>query len=129
MYSEREQTATIAAHVLVGGQRYNIFVTHLGNGGPIIQQHAILAQVENLSNVILMGDFNFRPDTEAYRQTSQQLTDSWLAAWPDEVDGSGIDPRSRIDHIFISPELPIQDARYLLDPASDHPALWVSLGG
>jgi endonuclease/exonuclease/phosphatase family metal-dependent hydrolase len=128
MYSEREQTATIAAHVLVGGQRYNIFVTHLGNGGPIIQQQAILTQVENLSNVILMGDFNFRPDTEAYRQTSQQLTDSWLAAWPDEVDGSGIDPRSRIDHIFISPELPIRDARYLLDPASDHPALWASLG-
>ncbi len=129
MYSEREQTATLTAHIVVAGQRYNIFVTHLGNGGPIIQQQAILTQVENLSNVILMGDFNFRPDTEAYKQTTQSLTDSWLAVWPGTVDGSGIDPASRIDHIFVSPDLELQDSRYLLDPASDHPALWTSLGG
>ena len=128
MYSQAEQTATISAQIQAGDQRYHLFVTHLGNGGPIVQQQAVLNQVEQFQNVILMGDFNFRPDTEAYALTTQSLTDSWLAIWPDGVDGSGIDPSRRIDHIFVSPGTDIQDSRFLLDPASDHPALMTTLG-
>ena len=128
MYSEREQTAAIQARISGGNRSYNIFVTHLGNGGPLIQQQAVLSQVESLPDMVLMGDFNFRPDTEAYRLTTQQLSDSWLHVWPDGVDGSGIDPARRIDYIFVSSGMKIETSQFLLDPASDHPALMTILG-
>ena len=36
--STGEQTAAITAQVSVAGKRYQVVVTHLGNGGPIMQQ-------------------------------------------------------------------------------------------
>jgi endonuclease/exonuclease/phosphatase family metal-dependent hydrolase len=128
MYSGGEQTATIKAQILVGDQLYHLFITHLGNGGPIVQQRAILQEVGNLQDVVLMGDFNFRPDTQAYELTTQWLIDSWLATWPNGIDGSGIYPNQRIDHIFVSSGLNIQESHFLRDPASDHPALITTLG-
>ena len=49
------------------GKTYNVFVTHLGNGGPPIQQAEVLDLVRGEENVILMGDFNFTPDTQQYQ--------------------------------------------------------------
>jgi endonuclease/exonuclease/phosphatase family metal-dependent hydrolase len=123
MYSQGEQTATIRAQIEVDGVQYNLFVTHLGNGGPMVQQEAILAEAAGLENVILMGDFNFRPDTEQYQHTVALLDDAWLSFWPGGDDGSGIDPEKRIDHIFLSPYLEILDARFNTKPEADHPAL------
>lgn len=68
MYSKGEQTATIEVQITVGGKTFNVFVTHLGNSGPLMQQEAVLQEVEGKEHIILMGDFNFRPDTEQYRQ-------------------------------------------------------------
>ena len=127
MYSLGEQTATIHAQVLTGGKALNIFVTHLGNGGPIVQQENILAETAGLENVILMGDFNFRPDTEQYALTRQQLDDAWLLRWPSGIDDSGLNPTDRIDHIFVSPGLQVTQAEYILSPASDHPAVVVEV--
>ena len=42
MYSVGEQTATIEAQIELGGKTFNLFVTHLGNGGPMVQQEAVL---------------------------------------------------------------------------------------
>jgi len=123
MYSEGEQTATIEAQVTVGGQTYHVFVTHLGNGGPIVQQVAILEVVAGLENVVLVGDFNFRPETDQYALTTALLDDAWLRRWPDGVDDEGYQPPKRIDHVFISPSLQVDDVRYIDDPASDHPAV------
>jgi endonuclease/exonuclease/phosphatase family metal-dependent hydrolase len=123
MYSEGEQTAAIEAQVTVGGKTYNVFVTHLGNDGPIVQQEAILQEVEGKANVILMGDFNFRPDTEQYRLTTGMLADSWLLRWPQGNESQGIDPIDRIDHIFVSPGTKVVESEYLSCPESDHPAM------
>ncbi len=123
MYSEGEQTATIEARITVGGRSFDVFVTHLGNGGPIVQQEAILQQVQGKENVILMGDFNFRPDTDQYRMTTAMLDDSWLQKWPGGNEGQGIDPARRIDHIFLSPGTEVADSEYLPGPQSDHPAM------
>lgn len=123
MYSEGEQTATIEAQITVGGRSFNVFVTHLGNGGPMVQQEAILHRVRGKENVILMGDFNFRPDTEQYRMTTGLLDDSWLQRWPGGNEGQGIDPARRIDHIFVSPGTKVVDSEYLPGPQSDHPAM------
>jgi endonuclease/exonuclease/phosphatase family metal-dependent hydrolase len=123
MYSEGEQTATIEAQITVGSRSFDVFVTHLGNGGPIVQQKAILEEVRSKENVILMGDFNFRPDTDQYRMTTGLLDDSWLQKWPGGNEGQGIDPARRIDHIFLSPGTEVADSEYLPGPQSDHPAM------
>jgi endonuclease/exonuclease/phosphatase family metal-dependent hydrolase len=123
MYSEGEQTATIEAQIKVGDKTFNLFVTHLGNGGPIIQQEAIIQELRGKENIIAMGDFNFRPDTKQHRLTTGILDDSWLVKWPQGVDSQGVDPSDRIDHIFVSPGTIVADSRYLSSPHSDHPAM------
>lgn len=127
MYSEGEQTATIVANIRVGDKLFNIFVTHLGNDGPIVQQEAVLKEIDGLENVIAMGDFNFRPDSEQYRLTTSTLEDAWLLKWTSGVDDQGYNPTRRIDHIFVSPGTTVAEARYLTQPESDHPALVVEI--
>jgi endonuclease/exonuclease/phosphatase family metal-dependent hydrolase len=128
MYSTGEQTATIEAQVRVGDRAYTVYVTHLGNEGPIVQQEAVLQEVAGKRNVVLMGDFNFGPDTAQYRLTREALDDAWLLRWPDGVDGQGRSFPRRIDHVFVSPGMTVVDAHYITDPESDHPALVVEIG-
>ena len=123
LYSTREQTAAIHAEISLGGKTFNIFVTHLGNGGPIVQQEELLSQIGDLPNVIAMGDFNFRPDTEQYHLTTTKLADAWLLRWPEGTLDQGIDPSKRIDHIFVSPGTDIYNSNYRAGPQSDHPAM------
>jgi len=59
--------------------------------------------------------------------TIQSLDDAWLLRWPDDVDDEGLHLDKRIDHIFVSPGTQIVDARYLLSPESDHPAMVVEI--
>ncbi len=127
MYSKGEQTATIAAEINVGKKIFNIFVTHLGNGGPVVQQEAILTELEGMENVIALGDFNFRPDSKQYKLTTEFLMDSWLVKWPQGVDNHGANPIDRIDHIFVSPGTNVTDSRYLINTQSDHPAVSIQI--
>lgn len=127
MYSRGEQTATIVADIMVGEKTFHIFVTHLGNGGPIVQQEALLQVVQGVPDVIAMGDFNFRPDTQQYQITRQVLDDAWLLKWPTGVDDQGVNPLRRIDHVFVSPGMQITGVWYLAGPASDHPAMKVEI--
>jgi endonuclease/exonuclease/phosphatase family metal-dependent hydrolase len=106
---------------------YRVYVTHLGNGGPIVQQEAVLREVTGKDNVILIGDFNFRPDSAQYELTTATLDDAWLRRWPAGVDDQGRRFDRRIDHVFVSPGIAVRDAQYITDPASDHPALWVEI--
>ncbi|HUT20900.1 MAG TPA: endonuclease/exonuclease/phosphatase family protein [Anaerolineae bacterium] len=126
MYSAGEQTATIAARVRVGEESYNVYVTHLGNEGPIVQQEAVLEEIAS-GNVILVGDFNFRPDTPQYRLTTDVLDDAWALKWPQGVDDEGRQFPQRIDHVFVSPGTNVIAARYYTEPESDHPALAVEI--
>jgi endonuclease/exonuclease/phosphatase family metal-dependent hydrolase len=127
LYSAGEQTASIHAQITVG-ETYNLYVTHLGNEGPLVQQEALLKVANGEDNVIMIGDFNFKPDTPQYRMTVEMLDDSWLLKWSSGVDEQGLDPVDRIDHIFVSPGMAIRDARYIFSPASDHPAFFVVIG-
>jgi len=127
MMSTGEQTASITAKIQVGKEWYTILVTHLGNGGPIQQQKNLLREIEGKENLIAMGDFNFQPDTEQYQLTTDTIKDSWLDRWPEDVDDYGIRVENRIDHIFLSPKIPVIDARFWVGPESDHPALFVEV--
>ena len=127
MYSEGEQTAAIQAEIEQGGKTYHVLVTHLGNGGPLIQQQQVLAKLGGLENVVAMGDFNFRPDTEQYALTTEALRDAWLAAGKQALIPEGQNVARRIDHVFVSPEVEVQRAMYFGPGPSDHPALLVEV--
>lgn len=127
LYSIGEQTAVIEAQIKLGSQVYTIMVTHLGNDGPLIQQQQILKLAQGKKSVLLMGDFNFRPSSEQYRQTTAVFQDSMLIA--ENVTGNqpGQDMNDRIDHIFLSPGHNIISYEYISEGPSDHPGVFVEL--
>jgi endonuclease/exonuclease/phosphatase family metal-dependent hydrolase len=127
MYSAGEQTAAIQAQVVVGGKTFNLLVTHLGNGGPLIQQNEVLENLAGKENIIAVGDFNFTPDTDQYRLTTGVLADAWLAGADQRLDPPGQDLTNRIDHILLSPGTQVTTAEYLGPGPSDHPAMVVDI--
>ncbi len=128
LHSIGEQTAVLEAEIRVNGKAYHVYVTHLGNGGPTSQQREVLDLVAGETNVILMGDFNFRPGSEPYRVTLERLDDAWVTARERRVDAPDQDIERRIDHIFLSREAPVARAECLDAGASDHPAVVVDVG-
>jgi len=124
MYSEGEQTACIQAEITINSRKLNVFVTHLGNGGPVIQQEQVLDEVNGHDDVILMGDFNFRPNTTQYNKTVVILKDSWESAASSSLGDIPKDfkPEKRIDHIFVSNKTDVSKCVYFGAQNSDHPA-------
>lgn len=127
LFSEGEQVAAIEAQISVGDQAFHVFVTHLGNDGPMIQQEQFLTLVAGKPDVIAMGDFNFEPDSAQYRLTTTLLEDSWRVRWPAWTDAAGTSPDHKIDHIFVSPGSAVIEARFIESPDSDHPAVTATL--
>lgn len=128
MYSLGEQTAAIEAQITVGGRTFNVYVTHLGNNGPIVPQEQVLQLIEGKENVLLMGDFNFRSDTEQYRLTTGTLGDAWLLAKSQLAPSQAEELERRIDYLYVSPGTIVIEAQYLTGPQSDHPALVAEIG-
>jgi len=120
LFSDGEQVAVIEAQIELDGTVFNIFVNHLGNGGPLVQQQQFLSLASGQANVIAAGDYNFRSDTEQYRLTTMSLQDALLVS---ALSDSEIDPGDRIDYVFVSPDLRVQSIRYIYGSASDHPAV------
>lgn len=127
LFSEGEQAAVIVAKVTVAGKTYKILVTHLGNGGPLEQQNEVLRLATGLSDVLLLGDFNFRPDKEQYRVTTGLLEEAWTKRWPSGEDASGSTQPRRIDYVFVLPGTEVLNAEYVDTQTSDHPVLVVQI--
>ena len=119
LWSEGEQTAAIEAWVRVGTKRLLVFVTHLGNYGPLEQQRNLLSRVPLGVPVILMGDFNFPRDSEQYDLTTAVLEDGFRLAPRVQADEGR---QQDIDHIFVSPGTAVLEYRYAGGGNSDHPA-------
>ena len=146
MQSKGEQTATIWAQIIIGGTMFNIFVTHLGNyentslgdRTQIVQQENLLTVTDSKANVVLMGDFNFEPNTEQYNITVAQLYDCWELVYNSNpvnavvdpnLPGERIIPDERIDHVFVSSELntSVSYIHYTGGYESDHPAVYTTI--
>lgn len=126
MYSVGEQTAALTVPIRVGQKTFNVLVTHLGNDGPLIQQQQVLERLAGWADVIAMGDFNFRPDTDQYRLTLQSYEDAWTVA-SKQTMAPGQTPEEQIDHIFLSPGMQVSSAEVLAPGPSDHPLLVVDI--
>ncbi|MFW9965973.1 MAG: endonuclease/exonuclease/phosphatase family protein [Candidatus Thorarchaeota archaeon] len=131
-YSEnvdQKQTATIEAEIRIGSRTFTVYVTHTygRTSAKVILQNDILTEASGKSNVIFMGDFNFRPNSEPYNITTAVLDDSWWVRWPTGVNNQGENNTRRIDLIFVSPGTSVTDCEYIADPQSNHPAYWADI--
>jgi len=126
---DQKQTATIEAEITVGSTTFTVYVTHTygRTSTKMILQNDILDASSGKSNVIFMGDFNFRPNSEPYNLTTDVLADSWWVKWPTGTNSLGENNSREIDHIFLSPGTTVSDCEYVTDPQSDHPAYWVDI--
>lgn len=105
------------------GRAVNIVATHLDN--PSGASEARTEQVDQLLDVldtdqptILAGDFNMAPDNPLIQQVvSSGMTDTAAAMGVD--DGTSEDDR-RIDYVFVTSEISIEEARVVETDASDH---------
>lgn len=128
-----EARVMLEAEIDVEGQIWTVFGVHLG-----LDQHERLLQVQAIQARaqaagparILLGDFN-APVTAA------ELETLWAPGEPLWIDGlpggpptyPAWEPRSRIDHIFLSPALAIRELAWGVETcqASDHLPVWVEL--
>jgi endonuclease/exonuclease/phosphatase family metal-dependent hydrolase len=130
MPSRGEQTAAIDAWITDGGRKVHVLVTHLDNDGALPQQRIVInrARPGQDSVTVALGDFNFDPATDQYRETVAVLKDAWMAAAKRTVEPGASDPARRIDHVFVSANARVLSADYLPPGPSDHPALFTELG-
>lgn len=131
MPSRGEQTACIEADLVVGNATVRVLVTHLDNDGALPRQRLVLDRATSAAAggalTIAMGDFNFDPASELYRQTTEVLDDSWLTAQERIVDPGASGPAGKIDHIFVSRNTRVLTARYIPEGPSDHPGMVAAL--
>jgi endonuclease/exonuclease/phosphatase family metal-dependent hydrolase len=132
-YSDQDEIGTAAAQITLDGHTFTIYDVHPDGSDTamMVFSRTILAETEGKNSVIVLGDFNLRPDEQAYQVIDAVLTNAWESAYPDGVgaDGTGMSTRKRIDHIFVSPDLGVENPVYLLPPdsATDHPAHWADI--
>jgi endonuclease/exonuclease/phosphatase family metal-dependent hydrolase len=124
MFSDEEQIGSSQVQITVGSRIFNVFVNHPSGDEDITtvyQQEEMLTRTTGLSNIIFMGDFNFRPHSQEYNLTiAAGLEDSWYLRW-------GTTALDRIDHIFLSTGETVLSAQYIEEGPSDHPAYWIEM--
>lgn len=138
--SRGEMRGALWVEIDIDGQRINVINTHLGLGGrERVMQAGALLGAEWLGHpdckalpTILCGDFNAVPRSGAYRL----LTRSWGNGQRQAMPRAGATfpsrlPLLRLDHVFTSQEIEVEDVRVLRDPlsrvASDHLPLAATL--
>jgi len=128
-YSNVDEIGTTEVQIKIGATIFNVYVNHPdGNdGAKSAHVQALLDRISGKSNVISLGDFNFRNDTIYYGNIIAELQDAWVNASSRGVDGTSYDLADRIDHIFVSPTFTVSETRYINNLESDHPAVWTEI--
>ncbi|MFX1364129.1 MAG: endonuclease/exonuclease/phosphatase family protein [Promethearchaeota archaeon] len=128
-YSDEDEVGTTEVQIKVGTLIFNVYVNHPSGSADVKQAHmdALMNRISGKTNVISMGDFNFRNNTIYYNMSVAVLQDAWVTASSRGVDGSSYDLSDRIDYIFVSSSFTVLETRYINVPESDHPALWTEI--
>ncbi|MDF2548149.1 MAG: hypothetical protein K0R93_3047 [Anaerosolibacter sp.] len=127
----RERRGLLMSKIHVGDKSVNFLVTHLGLTKEEKQnQFNVLKQyVEYLGErTVLVGDFNSRPDHEGILGLKNFLVDA--AADSEDYHQhtyDGIVIKSRIDYIFLSPDMKATDYKVIESDISDHLPLMASI--
>ncbi|MEV6690589.1 endonuclease/exonuclease/phosphatase family protein [Micromonospora sp. NPDC051196] len=118
-FSDGVRLAVVSTHLqpppgtdpVVQAQAVADFATAYADGGPLV----------------VAGDFNTEPGDPAFTAlTDAGLVDAFAAVRPLPTSPAD-DPRTQIDHIFVSPDLPTTDPTAIPSTASDHLPVAVTL--
>ena len=126
VYSKGEQVGVIEADIKIDGKTYKVYVTHLGNSGPIFQIRQMLDLMRGQDNVIAMGDFNFRPYEEQYAVATAEYDSAYDIA-EQRVSPPELDMNDRIDHVFVSQGIQVSYVEYSSKGISDHPGFFTEI--
>ncbi|WP_431942160.1 endonuclease/exonuclease/phosphatase family protein [Micromonospora marina] len=110
----------------LGGRELAVVATHLQpppGRDPVEQAGEVAAFARRYANgrpLVLGGDLNTEPDDPAFAEfTRTGLVDALAAARPLRTSPAD-DPRTQIDHVFVSPGLTAGEVRAPRTEASDH---------
>jgi endonuclease/exonuclease/phosphatase family metal-dependent hydrolase len=121
-----EGRALLRATIQINNKSIDVSVTHFSLN-PFLQRmqtNFIVNQLHKSSNsMIVVGDFNMKPGSRGWKTLTREYKDVWFLAG--NGDGStypSMRPRSRLDYIFVSPNIKVLYAEVVtkLPNASDH---------
>ena len=121
------------AHTFPNGKKIVFAGTHLCHQfqeNRLAQTEAICGILSELDLPVIMGgDFNFRPDSEAYQLIKNHFDDAAEIKGNPENTISFENPRARIDYIFLSKghNWIVKDVEVIRVNASDHMPVLVTL--
>ena len=151
-YSDKDEIGTAVCQIVLNNKSILVISNHPAGSDSSKQAHMdmLMAMLRDNEYVISMGDYNFAQTSSFYKEITSELTDAWLAVYPDGIGqyhpmdlntefkdrnarsgrlltDNRLDMSERIDHIFVSKSFKVIQATYLPAPesASDHPAHWV----
>ncbi len=127
LFSPDRQTSLITAEIMVKGQTFVLANTQLGTTNTLDQQRAVLQALHGRGPLLLLGEFNFSPRSEAHQRTTAQFNDAWLVRWPSGVSEAGQTNLTTVGHAFISPDLTVTNIQYITPNALPKPMLYVEL--
>lgn len=129
-YSDQDEIGTVQAEIIIGDRRFTIFNVHPDGSDQAMLAFAdtLLQRASSAPLVISIGDYNLRSNEIAYQMIDAVFKNAWMDRYPNGISTDGIDMSGtkRIDHIFMSPQLKVDEAIYVLEPYSqtDHPVHW-----
>ncbi|MFX1569256.1 MAG: endonuclease/exonuclease/phosphatase family protein [Promethearchaeota archaeon] len=128
-YSNVDEIGTTEVQIRIGATILNVFLNHPDGNADAKSTHmqTLLDQMSGKTNIISLGDFNFKNSTVYYDDIVAELQDAWVNATSRGVDGTSFDLADRIDHIFVSPTFTVIETRYINNLESDHPAVWTEI--
>ena len=132
-FSDTDEIGTAEAEITVGDHTFTIYDVHPDGSDTamLVFANSLLARSRDKSMVIALGDYNLRDYEEAYRLINDVYINAWTSVYPSKISAEGVDMsgENRIDHIFISPILSVQNPFYVLPPdsATDHPVHWAEV--
>jgi len=132
-FSDTDEIGTAEAEVDVGGRLFTIYDVHPDGSdtAKLAFAKSLLGRSRDKENVIALGDFNLRDYEEPYQLLAAVYVNAWTSVYPSKIgaDGTDMSGDSRIDHIFLSHSLNVQNPVYILPPASatDHPVHYAEI--
>ena len=98
-----------------------VLILHVGLN-PDEKENAVATVVENLTDerCILMGDFNMTPDDKTLVPIYQRMKDTADGFFEKKLSFPSINPHCKIDYIFVSRDVEVENADIPDIVASDH---------
>ncbi|MFA6670953.1 MAG: endonuclease/exonuclease/phosphatase family protein, partial [Bacillota bacterium] len=128
-----EQRGVVSATIDIYGKEVNFLVTHLSLNRSIRDKQ--LQQIRRYiglleDEVILVGDFNSTPGAGEIMYIERRLKEAVKELGREDlytfVGRDGV--RTRIDYVFLSPEITVSDVWTIDSDASDHLPLLANIG-